>query len=198
MTNLSQFSQEAPKKSFWSIRNIAILSGVAIFLFIFVGGCIGFGNDTVDLQNRRKQKDDERTAFYDKMWKTLSQKSQIALKNDSSFARNVNAIMEGRKDAGNLFMKWVQESNPNANYEQVAALYADLSRAVEAQRDGFFIQEKMIQGIVLEYNNRIQKFPGSLYNLIYGRKKMEYKPITSDRTDRVIETGKDNDVKLFE
>lgn len=197
MTNLSQFSSDRPK-SFWSIRNIAILGTIAILLIVFVSGCVGFGNSTIDLQNRRKQKDDERTAFYDKMWKTLSQKSQIAIRNDSSFARNVDAIMAGRKDAPGLFMKWVQESNPNANFEAVSALYADLSRAVESQRDGFFMQEKMIMGIVLEYNNRIQKFPGSFYNLFYGRKKMEYKPITSDRTDRVIETGKDNDVKLFE
>jgi hypothetical protein len=196
MTDFDQAS--AQPKSWWTIKRIAVIGILGIFAIIFISGIIGFGNDTVDLQNRRKQKDDERTAFYDKMWKTLAQKSQIALRNDSSFSRNVDAIMAGRKDAPQLFMKWVQESNPNANYEAVSALYADLSRAVEAQRDGFFVQEKMIQGIVLEYNNRIQKFPGSFYNLFYGRKKMEYKPITSTRTDNVIETGKDDDVKLFE
>lgn len=190
-------SSESSSGSKWSIKRIAILAGVILFAILFIGGIIGFGNDTVDLQNRRKQKDDERTAFYDNMWKTFSQKTQIALRNDSSFARNVDAIMAGRKDAGDLFMKWVQESNPNANYEQVAALYADLSRSVEAKRDQFFMQEKAIMGIVLEYNNRIQKFPGNLYNIFYGRKKMDYKPITSSRTDQVIESGKDDDVNLF-
>ena len=93
--------------------------------------------------------------------------------------------------------KWVQESNPNANYDQVSELYKDLSRSVEGQRDGFFMQEKMIQGIVLEHSNLLGKFPGSFYNIFFGRKPLEYKPITSDRTDDVIRTGKDNDVKLF-
>ena len=131
------------------------------------------------------------------MWKTISQKSQIALKNDSSFYRNVNAIMEGRKDAGDLFMKWVQESNPNANYDQVSVLYQDLSRTVEGQRDGFFMEEKMIQNIVMEHNNLIQKFPGSFWNSFLGRKELIYKPITSDRTDEVIKSGKDNNVEVF-
>jgi hypothetical protein len=181
-----------------SIMKYAIL-GMVILIFIgLIGSVISISNQEVELRNRFKQKMDERTAFYDKMWKTLSQKSQIAVKNDSSFARNVNAIMAGRKDAGQLFMKWVQESNPNANYQEVSNLYADLSRAVEGQRDGFFMQEKMIQGIVLEHDNIITRFPsGFILSSFMGRTRLTYKPITSDRTDNVIETGKDNDVKLF-
>jgi hypothetical protein len=158
---------------------------------------IGFSNTEIDLKNRFTQKMDERTAFYDKMWKTLSQKSEIALKNDSSFARNVDAIMAGRKDAGDVFMKWVQETNPNANFEAVSSLYADLSRAVEGQRDGFFMQEKMLQSIVLEHSNHLQKFPGSFWNMIANRQPIEYKPITSTRTDDVMKSGKDDNVKLF-
>ena len=175
-----------------SIAGFFLIFGISLF-----SSAISFSNKEVDLRNRFKQKMDERTAFYDKMWKTLSQKSQIAVKNDSSFVRNVDAIMAGRKDAQNLVMKWVQESNPNANFDQVSALYQDLSRAVEGQRDGFFMQEKMIMGVVLEHSNLIDKFPGSFWNIFYGRTHLEYKPITSDRTDEVIRTGKDNDVKMF-
>lgn len=180
-----------------SIVKIGIIGGLIILAFTVASGFIGFSNTEVDLRNRFSQKMDERTAFYDKMWKTLSQKAQIAIKNDSSFARNVDAIMSGRKDAPQLFMKWVTESNPNANFNEVSALYQDLSRAVEAERDGFFMQEKVIQGIVLEHSNLIDKFPGSFYNMFFNRAKLVYKPITSDRTDEVIKTGKDNDVKLF-
>ena len=181
-----------------SIIKYAIIGMVVVVLIGLISSVISLANQETELKNRFKQKMDERTAFYDKMWKTLSQKSQIAVKNDSSFARNVNAIMAGRKDAGQLFMKWVQESNPNANYETVSTLYADLSRAVEGQRDGFFLQEKVIQGIVLEHDNIMTRFPsGFILSAFMGRTRLTYKPITSDRTDNVIETGKDNDVKLF-
>jgi ABC-type uncharacterized transport system involved in gliding motility auxiliary subunit len=182
-------------------KNIIKYAIIGLIAFVFIGlisSVISTSNEEVDLRNRFKQKMDERTAFYDKMWKTLSQKSQIAIKNDSSFARNVDAIMAGRKDAGQLFMKWVQESNPNANYEAVSSLYADLSRAVEGQRDGFFMQEKMIQDIVLAHDNIMTKFPsGFILSSFMGRTRLVYKPITSDRTDEVIKTGKDNNVDLF-
>jgi len=179
------------------IVTLSVVGLIAIFSMVTIGSFLSFSNGEIDLENRFKQKMDERTAFYDKMWKTISQKSQIALKNDSSFSKNVNAIMEGRKDAGDLFMKWVQESNPNSNYNEVALLYMDLSRTVEGQRDVFFMEEKMIQNIVMEHNNLIDKFPGSLWNSFLGRKHLEYKPITSARTDEVIRTGKDNNVNVF-
>lgn len=176
---------------------IGITTILLIFSGIFLANYVSFSNQEIDLKTRFTQKYDERTAFYDKMWKTLSQKSQIALRNDSSFRENVNIIMTGRKDAPQLFMKWVTESNPNANYEEVSALYKDLSRSVEAQREGFFVEEKYLQDIVREHSNLIQKFPGSLYNSIAGRKAIEYKPISSTITDQVIKTGKDDNVKLF-
>lgn len=183
------------------VKKIIKYSIFALFAIIFVGlitSVISTSNQEVDLRNRFKQKMDERTAFYDKMWKTISQKSQVAIKNDSSFAKNVNAIMAGRKDAQGIFMKWVQESNPNANYESVASLYADLSRSIEGQRDEFFMEEKMIQGVVLEHDNIMSKFPsGFILSNFMGRTRLEYKPITSDRTDEVIKSGKDNNVNVF-
>ena len=181
-------------------KTIITLSVIGVFVIIgilLVSSIIGFGNQEVRLKNLFDQKMNSRTAFYDKMWKTISQTSQVALKNDSSFQKNVNAIMVARKDAPGLFMKWVQESNPNANYETVSALYANLSRVIEGERDGFFMQEKEIQQVVLDHENLISTFPGTLWNVFYGKKSLVYKPITSDRTDEVIKTGKDNDTKVF-
>lgn len=174
-----------------------VMGAVAIFILIFISNFIGFSNHEIDLRNTFEQKKQERTAFYDKMWKIISQKGQIAVKNDSSFRQNINIIMSGRKDAPQVFMKWITESNPNVNYNEVSDLYKDLSRSVEAQREGFFNEEKYMQDVVLQHSNLIQKFPGSFYNTFYGRTKLEYKPITSDRTDDVMQSGKDNDTKLF-
>lgn len=180
-----------------TIKKIAIAGITVIMLLVFFGSFLSFFNQEAKLRNMFDQKINSRTAFYDKMWKTIEQKSEIAVKNDESFSRNVDAIMQGRKDAGDLFMKWVQESNPNANYEAVASLYGDLSRAVEGQRDGFFMEEKSIQSVALEHSNLLTTFPGTFWNLFLGRTTLEYSPITSDRTDEVMESGKDNDVKLF-
>jgi len=181
-----------------TIMKLAFGGMALILIIMLISGFISFSNREIELRNTFEQKTDERTAFYDKMWKTISQKGQIAIKNDSSFRQNVNIIMEGRKDAQGLFMKWVQESNPNANYSEVSELYKDLSRAVEAQREGFFVQEKYMQDIVRQHKDLIKKFPGSFYNMFMSRKELVYKPITSTITDEVIKSGKDDNIKLFQ
>ncbi len=180
-----------------TIITLSIIAGFIILGIIIAANFVSFSNEEITLRNKFDQKYQERTAFYDKMWKTLSQKSQIALKNDSSFRQNVNIIMAGRKDAPQVFMKWITESNPNANYSEVSVLYQDLSRAVEAQREGFFVEEKYMQDIVMQHSNLILRFPGSLYNWFLDRDKLVYKPITSTITDEVMKTGKDDNVKLF-
>jgi hypothetical protein len=173
-----------------SILLVPIITGIGMF--------ISYSNSEVKLRNRFTQKYSERTAFYDKMWKILSQKGQIALKNDSSFRQNIDIIMQGRKDAPDLVMKWIAETNPNANYSEVSALYKDLSRAVEAEREGFFNQEKMLQDLKLEHDNLLDVFPSSVVLSMMGKNKhIEYKPITSTITDAVITAGKDVNVKIF-
>ncbi len=180
-----------------TIITIGSILIVVMFIITLIANMVSFSNNEIEYRNTFKQKYDERTSFYDKMWKTLDQKSQIALKNDSSFRKNIDIIMSGRKDAQGIFMKWITETNPNANYSEVAALYKDLSRAVEAQREGFFVRELYMQDVVKQHSNLIGKFPGSFYNMFLNRKPLEYKPITSTITDEVIKSGKDDNVKLF-
>lgn len=167
-----------------------------IFIVVFFSNFVSFSNTEIDLRNTFDQKIEERTSFYDKMYKVIAQKTQIAVKNDESFRQNINIIMEGRKDAPQVFMKWITESNPNSNYSEVSALYKDLSRSVEAQREGFFNEEKVIQDVVKQHKNHIQKFPNSFYNVFMGRQALVYKLITSTRTDEVMRTGKDDNISL--
>lgn len=181
----------------FNIKKIVIWGLVGLFAFITVVSTISTSNSEVDLRNRFKQHMDQRTAFYDKMWKTISGKGQVALKNDSSFQKIVNMQVTGQKGGDQLMMQWVTQSNPAATFEQVTLLYADLSRAIESERDGFFMEEKMIQGIVYEHDNILGKFPSGFILGMFGRKSLEYKPITSTRTDEVMKTGKDDNDKVF-
>jgi len=169
-----------------------------IGLFVILISCISASNREVELRNKFTEQFDNRSALYDKVFKTIKQKGQVAKQNDSSFRYNVNAIMAGRKDAEGLMMKWIQESNPNANFSEVSALYKDLSRAIEAQREEFFQQEKLLRSVKREHDDLLGKFPGGfLLKTILGRKNLEYTPITSDRTENAVKTGKDNDIEVF-
>lgn len=176
----------------------AVIGIIAVLILTFSGCFISKSNQEIDLRNTFTQKKSERVTIYDKMWKTLSGKSQVALRNDSSFRTIVNIQMQGQKDGEGVMWKWIQQSNPTATYGEVSALYKDLSRSIEAYRNEFADIEKTLQDVKLQHDNLITKFPGSLILWILNRKKLEYIPITSDRTDEVFKTNKDNNVNVFE
>ena len=179
------------------IKNIVIIAFLAV-TFIYLGSAFITTNNTdKSLRNTFTAKISERTTFYDKMWKIISQKSQIAIKNDSSFQRIVNLQVSGQKNGENVMWAWVQQSNPTATFGEVSSLYRELGQAIEAERNGFFEQEKVLQSIKLQHDNLCDMFPGSLIMYILGRDKLNYIPITSDVTENVIKTGKDNNVELF-
>lgn len=179
------------------IITISVILGLLIIGGIFLANIIGFSNDENTLRRTYDQKMSERTAFYDKMWKLLSDKSKITLKMDTSFHKMINEIMINRKDGENVMMKWITESNPGITFDKVADAYESLSRSLEAEREGFFQQEKVLQDVVKQHTILITNFPGAFYNLFFNRQILNYKPITSDRTDDVMRTGKDNQSMVF-
>jgi hypothetical protein len=175
-----------------------VVAAFALLAIITVSGFISFSNTEVEYKNQFKQKFDQRTTVYDNLIvKATKQTTELTLRNDSSFRQNVQIYMEGRKDAQNVLMKWIQESNPNANYSEVASLYRNLARLIESTRRELIEHEKYLQDIALQHSNLIDKFPGTVYNAFLNRSRIVYKPISSTRTDKVIETGKDDEIKLF-
>lgn len=179
-----------------TIIKLALVGLLVTVMFVVGGNFVSFSNTEIEIHNTFDQKIKERTAFYDKMYKIIAQQSQIAVKNDESFRENVNAIMSNRKDSQQLFMKFVVESNPNANYSEVSKLYETLSRSIEAQREGFFNEEKVLMDVERQHRNLTQKFPGSFYNYFLDRQALKYEPIQSSLTQGVMKTGIDNEVKL--
>jgi hypothetical protein len=177
------------------VKSIMIGSIIIVPLLVLIFWIIGIKNQEVGLRNLFTAKHSERTTTYDKIWKTIAQKGKIAVKNDSSFQRVVQIQMTGHQDGENVTWKWIQQSNPTATYGEVSILYRDLSRAVEATREEFNEQEKVLQDIKLQHDNLRSKFPSSL--VVGGKSELPYRPITSDRTDDVIKTGKDNNVEVF-
>ena len=181
---------EIPKLLIW-----VVLIGLPIFFFISI--CAKFNNEEVRYRTTFNMQMKNRTALFDKVWKVVKQKAQIAKSYDSSFLRVVKAAMDPRKDGPNIMVKWVQETNPIQDVRTVQELYVDLSRTIQSERDGFFEREELLSSIQQQHSQFLLSFPNNIINIFFGRKELEYKPITSDRTEKVMETGKDNDVNVF-
>ena len=180
-----------------NMKKIVLIGAIVVFIGYLLTSVISVSNRDRVLRNSFDQKINERTAFYDKMFKKIAQNSEIALTNDSSFQRVVNIQVTGQKNGDKVMWAWVQQSNPTATYEQVASMYRELGLLIDGEREGFFEQERQLQSVKNQHDNLVDIFPGSMIMSILGRDKILYHPITSDVTEEVIKTGKDNNVKLF-
>jgi hypothetical protein len=168
----------------------------AIIVYI-IATYASFNNREVKLRTTFNMEMKNRKNLFDKMWKMISQKAQVAKQYDSSFTRVVGAAMENRKDGTQLMMKWIQESNPTMQVGTVQELYKDLSRTIEAERNGFSEREMTLASIQQKHSEFLLSFPNNFYNMFMGRKELEYNPITSGRTEEAARTGQDNDVRVF-
>jgi len=177
----------------WTIIGVG-----TILLLVIALNVVSKSNQEVRTRNLFGQKMIERKAFFNKLSVIVKQTKQATVKSDSSLVNILKIYMEGRKDSEGLMMKWITESNPVASYKEVSDMYKALTRTIEAQREGFFQEEKQIADIVREHNNLLDTFPsGFLLSTILGRKKLEYSPITSSSTEEIFRTGREDNTDLF-
>jgi len=161
----------------------------------FVLTFISVYNIDVELHNQYNAQVKANEVIFDKVWKVIQQKAGVTEQYATQFKEIYIQIMDARyaQDNSNLLMKWIQESNPQFD----ASIYKDLSMSIEANRSEFArVQEKLID-IDREHNNLLKKFPTNIFLMIKGDKSFELKIVTSSKTEQAFQTGKEDDVKLF-
>jgi hypothetical protein len=131
----------------------------------------------------------------DKMWKNISQTAQVTEEQKRALMEIFNGYATARAGTGDngSLMRWVQESVPNVDQ----SVYRNLQNIILAERDGFARRQKEILDFKREHDNLIDTFPNNMFAAVLGRAKINVIIVTSDRTEKAFESGKDNDVNLF-
>jgi hypothetical protein len=184
------------------IKNMKkILIIVAIATALIFGGFhltqneVNYYNQSVNTELQFNKAISQRLTIIDRITKIVHQKLEIAKINDSSYYKDLAIIATSRADKEQLFMKWVTENNPNANYSEVAALYKDVSASIEAERNQLQAIESTCQEYVYEYEKLHKEIPSSWY-LYYQKSKLNYEPISTTTNKVVNKTGVDNNINM--
>ena len=182
--------------SLWKIWGTIIL--IYLFLGSFILGKTVYSNGkdiyntSINYQNEYTQLCQEKQGFYDNLWKSYYQKTQITNMNKETFLQVTKLIMDGRSDGKNMSWKWVQE-NQQIPYSEFTQFYSDLSVFIETRRDGYLAIEKKCQELAKKNNVMLDTFPNNLFNkyLNLPHIKFEY-GFLSDKTEKVFVTKKEN------
>src|SRR3989344_6398587 len=154
---------------------------------------VSANNKEISLRNQIEAQQKVCETYYDKLWKVLQQKAQVTDQYKAAFKEIYPALIEGRygNEKGGTLMKWIQESNPTFD----VSLYKDLMSSIESERAGFFMEQKKLIDLDREHKVLRQSFPASMF--IGSRPDVKFTIITSEKTENVYKTGKENDVDLF-
>lgn len=171
---------------------IAVLIICSFLLFTVIAMYISYTNQYVRLKNSYEAQVSVDKAIYDEVWKVIKQQAGVSEKYAADFKNIYASIMDSRyKEGSGQLMQWITESNPNFD----PSLYKNLMNTIESQRSKFTNNQKKMIAIHAEIKNIVMVFPGSLF---LGSKAIpELQLITSTQTEKVFDTGKDDNVDLF-
>lgn len=141
------------------MKGFLITLGVVLVLAIgAIAWAIGVSNKEKTIKIRGEAQQEVCEAFFSNMWEVLQMKAGVANEYKESFKEIYIPLIEGRYNDNNLLMKWITESNPTFD----PSLYKDLMVAIEAQRNGFFLEQSKLIDIDREHKTMKAVFPASL------------------------------------
>ena len=172
---------------------IALLVILGCGAATFAGMYFSYNNKEIALRAKAEAQVGKIEGVHDKMWKVIQQKAQVTTEYKDAFAEIYPDIISGRYsgEGDGSLMKWVTESNPNFD----TSLYTDLMQSIEILRSEFQRNQETMLDLIREHKTLCTTYPGRWF--ISNTTEIEYTVISSTKSKVVMETGIDDDVKLF-
>lgn len=182
--------------------------GIVTGLVLLAGLAIGFGmyftiqNTKIELTENVNAQQTVCEAHFDKMHKSIAQVAQVAERNmdqsKQAFKEIYTGLIEGRYSSdSDMFMKWIQESNPQFDLNATSKLYERLANVIEAGRSEYFMEQKKLVSFKQEHDKYVKKWPNRVFLSDDDILPIDIIIITSDKTEEIYRTGKENDISLF-
>lgn len=176
------------------MKNATLFLGFGTVLVLaLVAGLMYMSTSNTEIRLREQVNAQQQAceAYYDKLWKVLQQKAGVTDQYKNSFKEIYTDLISGRYQDQNLLFKFITESNPTFD----TSLYKDLMASIEAERNGFFMEQRRLIDLDREHKTMRKVFPGSLF--VGGRPDVGITVVTSTRTEQVFSEGQENDIELF-
>ena len=175
-----------------TIAVIAVIIIVALGVITTVGSYFNYNNQEIALREQAEAQRGKVEGVHDAMWKIISQKAQVSQEYREGFDSIYTHIIAGRYSQGDgTLMKWIKEANPNFD----SSLYKDVMDAIEVQRTQFMKAQERMTDIKRQHTTLCKTYPGCWF--ISNKSEIEYTVVSSSQSKEVMESGIDDNVKLF-
>ncbi len=177
------------------IIGLGTLGIIALLVFMLIGKVISTSNREASIRVTIVAKQRDNTSEFDNMYKKISQVAQVSSKQMEALKDLIVGYADARKTGGNnQLMTWIHESVPNAD----TSTFNNLQNIITASRDGWTFRQKELNDLSREHEKMLNTFPDNVILAMLGRKSIPITIVTSGRTEKAFETGKDDDTDVFQ
>ena len=178
-----------------------IALGVVVLAVILSGSCamtaIGFNNNCVRQENGLEAQYQANESNYSNYFNKLKETAQVPNMYVDGLRKVYGDVMKGRygSDGSKAVMQFIQESNPSVD----SSLYVQIQRVIEAGRNSFDADQRMLLDKRRTYLDTIHQFPGSMFASLLGFPKVDltkYDPVINDETEKAFNTHKAGPINL--
>lgn len=176
---------------------LAVFAVLAVLAIYVVGAGIAFNNTAVVMENGIKAQHDQNKNNYDNYFKKLKETVQVPPMYAEDLMKLYEKTMTGRygKDGSRAIFNWIKEQNPTVD----SSIYKKIQDIIEAGRNSFEADQKMLIDKKREYDNYRQTFPNSVIAGLLGFPKInlnDYGIVTSEETEKAFKEKKSDPLKL--
>ena len=178
----------------WVIAIIAVVGLIVLSVFGYGCSAMMFRGDCIKAEAGIKAQYSQNQNNYDNMWKRFKEIAAVPEMYANDLKELWSKAMSSRYDKeGNTMFRWIQEQNPSLD----PTVYKQLQRALEAGRNSFEGEQKQLLARKQQYEVLINGNRGLFFNMWFNFPRIElekYDIITSDKTEDVFKSKKDNEV----
>lgn len=173
-----------------------LFAAFVVFVIVVALWGISVSNKETRMRATIMAKQKDNTSEYDNMWKKISQVAQVTDAQKEALKEIFVQYAQARNggDSKNLLFKSVKEAIPNVD----TTTFNKLMDVIVSSRDSFTMRQKEILDFKREHDIMIDTVPGGWLLSFLGREKINVTIVTSSRTEKAFETGKDDDVDVFQ
>jgi hypothetical protein len=196
---------------------VALIAGgiTLVLLFSMIASCVSFRNTAVKLESSVKAQYQSNQNTYDAFWKKVTEVAQVPDEYKEAFKDVLVADTSARygKEGADATMLWIQERSINFD----ASLYKQLATIIEGGRNEFRQSQDDLLDKQRVYENHLNTVNGSLWAGFNGFPKvvggdlappsdkdgdglltvLDYKIVTSSKTQQAFATGEDEALDVF-
>ena len=174
-----------------------VLISILVFISILVVGVVGKGiglyNQEITLKNQIVAKQEENKTSFDNMWKKIKQCTNVSDKYKDGLKEVLTAYTNGRKkESSQLLMDWTKEAIPTFD----SSIYKQLNNIIVSSRDDFTLNQKQLIDLNRQHDVLLDTFPNNIYFKVMGINKININVVTSTKTEKTFEIGKEDEIDL--